>query len=273
MANSQSGPPPGPPWDLPLARAPLAFLDLEMTGLDVRVDRVIEICLERWVGDELTHKLCTLVQPDDGRFGNQHVHGIAQADLAGAVAFREIAGRTLDLLEGAVLVAHGAASDVAFLEAELRRAGREQRLGHVVDTLTLSRRVFGFRSHALAALSRELGHAPATSHRAEADVAALRFVFSRVVTQIKPTSVRDLWHVKVGARVARPEILAALGAACGSELPVTVRYRPAGKAAADLSFVVTGLRSDLDPPQVLGYLHPGRGRRVLRADRIISVSS
>ncbi|MBV9948547.1 MAG: hypothetical protein JOZ69_16980, partial [Myxococcales bacterium] len=43
-------PPPGPPWDLPVTEAPLAFVDLEMTGLDVARDRVVEICAERVVG-------------------------------------------------------------------------------------------------------------------------------------------------------------------------------------------------------------------------------
>src|ERR671932_678317 len=41
------------------------------------------------------------------------------------------------VLEGAVLVAHSASWDVAFLEAELARAGRPRRIEHYLDTLTL----------------------------------------------------------------------------------------------------------------------------------------
>lgn len=40
---SRAPPPAGPPWDAPLDVAPLAFIDLEMTGLDPDRDRVIEI--------------------------------------------------------------------------------------------------------------------------------------------------------------------------------------------------------------------------------------
>ena len=32
-------PPDAPPWSLPVQEAPLAFVDLEMTGLDVARDR------------------------------------------------------------------------------------------------------------------------------------------------------------------------------------------------------------------------------------------
>ena len=47
-----TAPPAGPPWDLPIAEAPLAFVDLEMTGLDAVHDRVVEVCVERVVGGE-----------------------------------------------------------------------------------------------------------------------------------------------------------------------------------------------------------------------------
>ena len=36
--------------------------------------------------------------------------------------------------------------------------------------------------------------------------------------------------------------------------------------------VFTELRTDLDPPRVIGYQLPGRGRRELRTDRILTVS-
>src|SRR5205814_1688125 len=118
------GPPPGPPWDLPLAEVPLAFLDLEMTGLDVARDRVLEICVERQVGDRVVDRLESLVVPDDGRGGNAHVHGIDADALAGAPAFPALGADVLRLLDGAVLVAHAAAWDVSFLTMEMQRAGR-----------------------------------------------------------------------------------------------------------------------------------------------------
>jgi len=55
--------------------------------------------------------------------------------------------------------------------------------------------------------------------------------------------------------------------------PVRLRYRPAHRGPEDLFFCITGVRTDLDPPRVLGYLLPSRSQRELRADRILHVEA
>lgn len=266
-------PPPGPPWDAPIEEAELAFLDLEMTGLDVAVDRVIELCVDRGTLRGPKRRLCTLVRPEDGRFGNERIHGIREAELAAAPTLLQIAPDLSAALEGAVLVAHGARYDVAFLEAELARAALPRAFPHYLDTLTLSRRAFGYESHALAALCTSLALPVQPTHRAAGDVDALVHVFDAVVRELKPTTLRDLWHVKIGQRAARPAILEALEAARAAGGPAQIRYRPSGKSPQLFTMMVTNLRYDLDPPRVLGYLLPGRGRKELRIDRILSVTS
>src|SRR5919202_1767639 len=88
--------------------------------------------------------------------------------------------------EGAVLVAHSASWDVAFLEAELARAGRPRRIEHYLDTLTLSRRAFALPSHRLAALCETFGITRERAHRAEDDVHALRGVWAKIVEALGP---------------------------------------------------------------------------------------
>src|SRR4051812_32236102 len=107
-------PPPGSPWDDPIADAPFAFVDLEMTGLRAGHDRVLEICVERVRGGVVEDQLVSLVQPDGDTFGNAHIHGIAPEEVLGAPSFAELVPRVLGVLDGAVLVAHAAAWDVAF---------------------------------------------------------------------------------------------------------------------------------------------------------------
>ncbi len=267
----EGDPPAGAPWDTAMAEAPLCFVDLEMTGLDPAKDRVLEVCIERTVGGVIVDRLETLVRPDDGLLGNESVHGIDADAVAGAPVFSEIAARVLELLDGAVIVAHAAPYDVAFLTAELARLGTVVDLGYHLDTLTLSRRVFGFPSHALGALAKSLEIDPGRAHRAGDDVRVLRGVFDVLLRELSPVTPRDLWHVKIGTRHARPALLAALAARVGSPDPVRVRYRPSGKRPVDMSLVIKEVRTDLDPPRVLGYLLPGRGRRELRADRILAV--
>ncbi|MFO0755622.1 MAG: 3'-5' exonuclease [Byssovorax sp.] len=262
-------PPPGPPWDLPMSEAPLCFLDLEMTGLRPETDRVIELCLVRAEGPRETGSLSSLVRPACGSFGNGHVHGIRAEDLEGAPTFAELAPQVEALLDGAIPVAHAAVWDVAFLEAELARAGRPRTIEHFLDTLVLSRRSFAQPSHRLTALTAALGIEHPQAHRAGDDVKALRGLFRVIEGALSPRTPRDLWHVRVGERHARPDLVEAARASIGR--PVRIRYRPSHRAPEELCFTVTGVRTDLDPPRVLGYLLPSRSRRELRADRILAI--
>jgi len=265
-------PPPGSPWDDPVSFAPLAFVDLEMTGLDPIHDHVVEICIERWVGPARVDALSSLVLPPARAGGAAHVHGLDEAALAGAPPFAALARRIHDILSGAVLVAHAARWDVAFLEAELVRAGAPLSVPFYLDTLVLTRRAFAFRSYSLASLTRELGIPRGTAHRAEDDVAALRAVFARAIEVLAPVSVRDLFQVRIAERKAREAILLACDAAVEHRAPVDVTYRPARRSPERMTMVLTEVRRDLDLPRVMGYQLPGRGRRELRADRILRVA-
>jgi DNA polymerase-3 subunit epsilon len=264
-------PPDEPPWTLPVDRAPLAFVDLEMTGLDASRDRVVEVCIDRVVGGQRTALVCTLVNPGERVGGASHVHGLDHAALAGAPTFAAIAGDVIAALSGAILVAHAAVWDVRFLVAELERAGSPWTLQHWIDTLTLSRRAFAFHSHSLDALCRELHIERGQAHRAESDVRALRAVFDRCVAVIAPVSMRDLWEVRVGERRARQAVLEACEAAVEHGARVILTYRAARRPPEPLEMVLLEVRSDLDPPRVVGYQLPGRGRRQLRVDRILRV--
>lgn len=276
MTSPKYGPPPpGAPWDLPLAQAPLVFLDLEMTGLDPKKDRVIEICAERLRGDVVEARLHTLVRPDDlvpaAIIGNLHVHGIDAAALLSAPTFAELKEQIATLLDGAVLVAHGASWDVAFLEAEMARAGSPMTLPHYVDTLNLTRRTFDLKKHSLDALRDHFKLDKARAHRADADVAALRAVWGKCVAALQPTTPRDVWQVRVAEGKAREQILAECSEAIDGKVPVTVVYRPRSRPPEPMLMVLVEIVAGLDPPRVIGYQLPGRGRRELRADRILRI--
>lgn len=254
-----------------MTEAPLAFVDLEMTGLDVERDRVVEVCVDRVVGGRSERCLATLVDPGDRIGGAAHVHGIDAADVKGAPPFHAIAGDLAAVLEGAIVVAHAASWDVRFLSAEFARAGVPFKTHHWLDTLVLSRRAFPLHSHSLDALCRDLHIERGRAHRAESDVRAMQELFRRCVDILHPESALDLWDVKVGERHARQAIVDACELAVGSGLPVFVTYRPSRRPPERLSMVLLEVSSDLDPPRVVGYQLPGLGRRQLRADRILRV--
>ncbi|MBW2457573.1 MAG: 3'-5' exonuclease [Deltaproteobacteria bacterium] len=266
-------PPPGPPWDEPLERAALAFLDFEMTGLDPAADRIIQLCVERVQGEVVVERLASYVQPDVVLpAGGVPVCGITAGELAGAPRFGELAEPLLGLLSEAVVVAHAAAHDMAFLRAELARLGRPWIGLHHLDTVPLARQAFdSLPSHRLVDLAAALGIAHPTPHRADADVAALRGLFARVVAELAPATARDLWRLGHPSRLASATIVAAAQRAAAGSRPMRVSYRPSGRRPEQLCFRVTAVRTDLDPPRVLGYLHDTRGRRELRVPRILAI--
>ncbi len=271
MSTPTESPPPGPPWDLPVSEAPLAFVDLEMTGLDATRDRVVEVCIERVTGRARTGFVTTLVNPGERVGGAAHVHGIDAEALQDAPSFTAIANDVSAALDGAIVVAHAAEWDVRFLAAEFARLGTPFVALHWLDTLVLARRAFALHSYSLDALCRDLAIDRGRAHRAESDVRAMREVFDRCVGVLAPVSARDLWEVRVGDRRARHVIVAACEAAAKHGAPVNITYRSARRAPEVLSMVLLEVCADLDPPRVVGYQLPGRGRRQLRADRILRV--
>lgn len=85
------------------------------------------------------------------------VHGITREQLAGKPRFAEIADELLDHIRGAELVIHNAPFDVGFLDSELARAGRRERIGQlcaVLDTLALAREMHPGQRNGLDALCK-----------------------------------------------------------------------------------------------------------------------
>jgi DNA polymerase-3 subunit epsilon len=258
-------------WDVALSAAPLAFVDLEMTGLDARRDRIVEICIEKSVGAATVARLASLVLPDEPCATGADLHGIDHAALASAPSFASLAQQVVELLDGAVLVAHRAEHDVAFLVSELERCGRRWSCSFFLDTLALSRRAFPRRSHRLQRLVADLELGTFAPHRAESDVAALRALFGRLCQELAPATARDLWLASAVPRRSDPNTVEALRIAAERGHPVRLRYRAARGPAQTFAFHAREIRTDLDPPLVLGYLQRSRGRRELRVDRILSI--
>ena len=136
-------------------------LDTETTGLEPDLGhRIIEIgCVElvnrRSTGRTFHKYLNPERAIDEGALA---VHGISRADLDGKPKFAEIVEELLLFINGAELVIHNAAFDVAFLDAELARIqGQAQRIStlcRVLDTLALARSMHPGQRNNLDALCK-----------------------------------------------------------------------------------------------------------------------
>ena len=86
------------------------------------------------------------------------VHGLSAAFLAEKPLFAEIVDELLEFLGDSPLVIHNAGFDMAFLNAELTRAGREPLpTSRAIDTLLLARQRFPGAPVSLDALCRRYG--------------------------------------------------------------------------------------------------------------------
>jgi len=94
----------------------------------------------------------------------------------------------------------------------------------------------------------------------------------QLVADLSPRSPRDLWHVRVAERHARPEIFKRCQELAATREPAFITYRPSHKPARSFVAILAQVRTDLDPPRVLGYSLPGRGRFDLRIDRILAIA-
>jgi DNA polymerase-3 subunit epsilon len=112
-----------PPADTPLDALSFAVVDLETTGCRAERDRIIEVGAVRVAGGRITERWRQFVHP--GRRIPPFVTRLTGIDddmVTGAPAFAEVAGALRGFLDGSVVVAHNAAFDGRFLEAELRAA-------------------------------------------------------------------------------------------------------------------------------------------------------
>ncbi|NTV64549.1 MAG: WYL domain-containing protein [Oscillochloris sp.] len=172
---------------------PLVFFDLETTGLDLyEGHRICEVAMLRVRGHIVEDYLGGLVRP--GRKLDPQaaaVNGLNDQKLASAQSFRALAGRVTSLARGAVLVAHNLPFDMTFLNAELTRIGQPPLQGPTLDTLALARRLLHQPSYSLASLASTL-NLPLPTHRALADVLALRDLFTHLRATMAQIGVETL---------------------------------------------------------------------------------
>ncbi len=111
---------------LPVRTAPVVVFDLETTGLDFTVDRIIEIGAQRYVGDELIDTFESFVATDVELSEDiQKLTGIKPEMLVGAPEIETVLPKFLEFIGGAILVAHNAEFDLGMIAAAGSRQGIE----------------------------------------------------------------------------------------------------------------------------------------------------
>ncbi|MBW6502186.1 MAG: 3'-5' exonuclease [Bacteroidales bacterium] len=104
-------------------KRPIAFIDLETTGISVSSDRIVELSVLKISPDGREEWMTTLINPEmPVPPKSTAIHGITDEDVAGAPAFREVAKNLAMFLEGCDLAGYNAIKfDIPLLAEEFLR--------------------------------------------------------------------------------------------------------------------------------------------------------
>jgi DNA polymerase III subunit epsilon len=135
------------------------ILDTETTGLEPKQGhRIIEIgCIEminrRKTDRVFHHYLNPEREIDEGAVA---VHGLRNEDLTDKPLFMDIAQDLIDFIRDSEVIIHNAPFDIAFIDAELKRLGKQwgqlENYCRVLDTLSRARELHPGQKNSLDAL-------------------------------------------------------------------------------------------------------------------------
>lgn len=183
--------------DMSLRDLTYVVFDTETTGLLPHKDEIVQIGAVRVVNEKIVpgEVINQLVDPEMPIPAvSTKVHKISDIMVAGKPTIQE-AGRTLhDFSRGAVLVAHNAPFDMAFLRRHAENCGVEW-THPILDTVLLSAILYGTtETHTLDALSNRLGVVipPELRHTALGDAHATAEVLCKMLAMLHSKGIETL---------------------------------------------------------------------------------
>lgn len=167
----------------------IAFIDTETTGRDAERDRLVEVGIVFGLRGEIIDRKSWLINPGVPIPAEAtKVHGIHDADVAGAPSFAAQLPEIVEALRGAVPAAYNAGFDRGFFLAEIARSGIAiddpppalRRDVEWLDPLVFAREIHkDEQSRALGDVTARLGIELERAHRATDDAeAALRVLYA-----------------------------------------------------------------------------------------------
>lgn len=158
-------------------------LDVETTGLDVYKERMIEFAAVKLVGDKITERFETLINPEQPiRYSSYLIHNISQEMVADAPKLPEIMPKILDFIGEYPIVAHNVIFDYNFLNHASKIVYGKEIPNRTIDSQALYKEVFPEEvSHGLESLMNRMGVEFTTRHRAMADAEGLALSFPKLL--------------------------------------------------------------------------------------------
>jgi len=173
------------PGDYRLDNTPIVVLDVETTGLNTSQDEIIEIGAVRIENGREVAEFSQLINPGKPLPEKiVEITGITSAMLRDMPKLEEVAPAFAEFIDGAVLAAHNAAFDMAFIKRLLARIGKDFDYP-VLDTLALARNLYPqSKNHKLGTLCKLLDINLTNAHRAVHDARATGIMLLKSITKM-----------------------------------------------------------------------------------------
>ena len=182
--------------------------DTETTGLEPSKDEIVQLAAVRMVNGHIVAEetLDTYVNPERKiPAASTRVHGISDKNVQGAPTIDAVGRRFHHFARDAVLVAHNAPFDMAFLSKHEARIGRQ--FDHpILDTVLLSAILFGQSEvHSLDALTERLGITipEALRHTAMGDARGTAEALEHMIPMLEDLGLATLSDVIAAAKSHR----------------------------------------------------------------------
>jgi DNA polymerase III epsilon subunit family exonuclease len=179
-------------------------LDTETTGRDPKVADLLEIGAVKIRDGQVVDRYSTLVNPGRTIFGAQ-MHGLTDADVAGAPVASEAAAKLLAFVGGAPVVGHNIGFDLGFLDTAIGEPGRFIAGGYY-DTLAIAREGYpDLESYKLGDVARFFGVDVETVHRGLADAETTAAVLIKMAADLAPRLENLQAAIAISIRANRQE--------------------------------------------------------------------
>lgn len=264
---------------------PVVVLDTETTGLEPGLGhRIIEIGAIRYEGGRPVEEFSTLLNPERPIEAKaRQITGISDEKVADAPLFADIRAQLDRLLDGALLVAHNATFDAAFMGLEYSLATPEAEMHTLLlpnpwlCTLRLARRYFHFGRNGLRFVAQNLGVPVARSHRALGDVLTTAEVLWRMAKQLETAynfvTVGDLLHAQQENIFSPPPIPVPLpdllAAAVAEKHDLKIIYLGPKKMESDRHISPRYATTHNGVSYLIAFCHLRQQMRTFRVDRIL----
>lgn len=190
----------------------IAF-DLETTGTVPGVDQIVEMGAVRFTNGVVDSVFSTLVDPRRPiPPGASAVNGISDAMVKGKPKIEDLLESFAEFCGQDLMVAHNAPFDTQFLTADIKKHEMPAPSGVVVDTLSISRKVFpGLPNYKLGTLIQHLKIPSGEFHRAQQDATYCGHMFLEMVKRIsvggQPPKVENLISLTGKPEFRFPQII------------------------------------------------------------------